>query len=132
MDYRNILAAGFLLLCGAVFVHSLSSANAFPAGPNVSMGSNPIDSFYLSNCNSAQLFTNNTQQDFIITDIVPDYGGWFILNQTAGGATSTVFKTPGSGQVALESGIKVGPGDSVACTQYHGYGGYISGYYTHT
>ena len=43
MDYRNILATGFLLLCGAVFVHSLKSANAFPQGPNVSMGSNPIE-----------------------------------------------------------------------------------------
>ena len=33
MDHRNILATGFLLLCGAVFVHSLKSANAsMPVG----------------------------------------------------------------------------------------------------
>ena len=46
MDYRTILATGFLLLCGAVFVHSLKSANAFPQGPNVSMGSNPVESIF--------------------------------------------------------------------------------------
>ena len=33
MDHRNILATGFLLLCGAVFAQSLKSANAsMPVG----------------------------------------------------------------------------------------------------
>ena len=73
MDYRNILATGFLLLCGAVFVQSLKSANAFPQGPNVSMGSNPIESIHgtitTSNTGNNTIYTNTSGLDFIVTNL---------------------------------------------------------------
>ena len=69
MDYRNILATGFLLLCGAVFVQSLKSANAFPQGPNVSMGSNPIES-WAGEWSSGYHTVGTVSQDFIITDFI--------------------------------------------------------------
>ena len=87
MDFRNILAAGFLLLCGAVFVQSLSSANAsMPVGmqhgqfpyqhfsecdlPNAAIGSSN------GNCSYSQtegswtaypLFTVPSDRIFIVT-----------------------------------------------------------------
>ena len=69
MDYRNILATGFLLLCGSVFVHSLNSANAFPRGVNSSLGSNPKVSFYDANTNSSPIGLEPTQ-DFIMTTLI--------------------------------------------------------------
>jgi hypothetical protein len=72
MDYRNILATGFLLLCGAVFVQSLKSANAFPQGPNVSMGSNPIENFY-GIANSTPINLDPTR-DFVVTTLISDVG----------------------------------------------------------
>ena len=69
MDYRNILATGFLILCGAVFIHSLKSANAFPQGPNVSMGSNPIES-WSGEWGNGYHTVDTVSGDFIITDFI--------------------------------------------------------------
>jgi hypothetical protein len=90
MDYRNILATGFLLLCGAVFVYSLKSANAFPQGANVSMGSNPLFSFggTVSN-NTTTLFTAPSDQIMVVTDI--------LLSMTQDSCKSTVSFTTTSG-----------------------------------
>ena len=128
MDYRNILATGFLLLCGAVFVHSLKSANAFPQGPNVSMGSNPIENFY-SNCNNQTMYTNNTSQTFIITDVihgVSNYGVELNINGIA------AYKSVDNGHGHFISGLRVEPSESVICySASNVYGATISGYYTH-
>ena len=45
MDYRNILAVGFVILCATIFVRTLNSANALPQGPNISLATNPYKSF---------------------------------------------------------------------------------------
>jgi len=124
MDYRNILSLGFVLLAGSVFVHSLKAANAFPSGPNVSLGSNPIEHGY-GNCNnSSVLFTNNSVNDLIITDITIKYTGYehtlYIDGVTAWSST---------GNFNFISGLKINPASVVTCS-----GSYtmtISGYYTH-
>jgi len=69
MDYRSLFGIGFIIMATGYLFRSLQPANAYPTGPNVSMGSNPIDAFYVSCSQSepAVLSTNNTV--FIITDI---------------------------------------------------------------
>jgi len=128
MDYRNILATGFLLLCGAVFVHSLKSANAFPQGPNVSMGSNPIDNGY-GNCNASDIiFQNNSSQDFILTDISKYYDsqqGDTYLRLDGQNFWASV------GNFNFHSGLRVPPGSSLTCTSQSNLPMTISGYYTH-
>ena len=128
MDYRNILATGFLLLCGAVFVHSLKSANAFPQGPNVSMGSNPVD-FASENCSGGNitLFTNTSSQPFIMTDIQlqrPEASQYIRLNGAKIFATNYGYTSIYN----YDTGIKVEPGDVLTCGGYHMT---ITGYYAH-
>lgn len=64
MDYRNILASGFVILCGAVLIQSFKSANALPQGPNINLGYNPIENYY---GNSSSIGPINFQNDFIVT-----------------------------------------------------------------
>ena len=131
MDHRTILAFAAVVFSSAIFIFSLKSANALPQGTNVSLGANPIDSAYQSSCNNSVLFTNNTQQDFIITDIINDYSGWVELRKNDGGVYTKIFKIQGNGEASLTSGITIGPGVSVDCQHYSGRGVFISGFYAH-
>lgn len=131
MNHRTILALAAVILSSAVFVFSLNSANALPQGANVSFGANPIDSAYLSSCNNTVLFTNNTQNDFIITDIINDYSGWVELRKNDGGVYTKIFKIQGNGEASLTSGITIAPGVVVDCSHYSGRGVFISGFYAH-
>ena len=127
MDYRNILATGFLLLCGAVFVHSLKSANAFPQGPNISMGTNPIENFYDSCLNYSALYTNNSTQTFVITDVVHgayNYTAYLRID------SNLIYKSDIPNGYNFVSGLKVEPGETVEC-DITGRGMTISGYYAH-
>jgi len=146
MDYRNILATGFLLLCGAVFVHSLKSANAFPQGPNVSMGSNPIESWAGVTPGSSTWITIDTMQnDFIITDIFAHTHASDCNVALATQNTNSTTPLLYSGRVVInhnwayqlensfKSGIKIEAGETLYL--YHSCQGglryNISGYYTH-
>ena len=128
MDYRNILATGFLLLCGAVFVHSLNSANALPT-PQVSLGSNPYGSLKTSTCSTSTIqFTNNTSQPFMITDVFGLNSGVTIY---INGATTVYFHVTTnmtSPHFRLESPIVVPPGGTLSCS---GSNFSATGYYAH-
>ena len=146
MDYRNILATGFLLLCGAVFVQSLKSANAFPQGPNVSMGSNPIES-WSGQIGSDGWYTLDTfQDDFIITDFSisgQSYCNFQLHNSQSSTANSAIasgyfYQSSGQGQSSYShrfaSGMKIPAGTTVYMyvNRHSSYCHYnISGYYTH-
>ena len=45
MDYRNIITFATVLFATGYLVRSFQPANAFPQRPNISMGSNPIESW---------------------------------------------------------------------------------------
>ena len=149
MDYRNILATGFLLLCGAVFVQSLKSANAFPQGPNVSMGSNPIESMY-GRVNTASgnqdIFTNNSTHTFIVNTLIAGYGSNScqptINNSSQNGLSHLQIFNPRStgGENAFTNGdakLRIEPGDTIQIMTsgntaiYYFCDYYFDGYYTH-
>ena len=127
MKPQTLLSFGFLLLCASVLIDSLQTASAYPKGPNVSTGSNPISSFNASCSSWDNLYTNNTTQTFIITDVVQTYPG-----------SSDVGALKINGQHIYESrdnhrfisGLPVQPGESVQCYN-NGNRITISGYYTH-
>jgi hypothetical protein len=134
MDYRNILATGFLLLCGAVFVHSLKSANAFPQGPNVSMGSNPIENFYGNTTNPNIAIQN----DFVITTVLSNNDNCRlsidsnIVNNGTGDSNPLYYRWTYPSNSPFTTGsasLKVGAGSTLSLTNCSSY--YISGYYTH-
>ena len=71
MDYRNLFGIAAIILSGAVFIHSLKSANAFPQGPNVSIGSNPLFSFGGTVSNgTTTVFAAPSDQMMIVTDLI--------------------------------------------------------------
>lgn len=129
MDYRNILALACLVLSFGYTWNSIQSANAFPAGPNVSMGSNPIDQAY-KYCNgssNASILSNSTNQSFIVTDIVVTGGTAEIL------IDGSVIMSVSSDHVALQTGLRIDGGSTIACTDAGSYPRVtIVGYYTHT
>ena len=151
MDYRTILATGFLLLCGAVFVQSLNSANAFPQGPNVSMGSNPIESWAGRISGTTQTLLTTTSSPFIISDIIltmtnhncvstvtlknsaGDDVGSFKMRGWVDPYSNDAAHTPQVIQHAFTSGIRINSSDQLDisesgnCSAHYN----ISGYYTH-
>ena len=70
-DYRLIFAYSTFIFAISFLFHSITTANAYPDGVNISMGSNPNFSFYSQNCsNNETVTTVPADQVLIITDIV--------------------------------------------------------------
>ena len=72
MDHRKLYGVAAILLSGAVFVHSLKTANAVPQGPNVSMGTNPIVNFRgsVTGYSGDIITTVPSDQSLIVTTIL--------------------------------------------------------------
>lgn len=126
MNHKTILSLGFLLLCASVLVDSLQNANAYPHGPNVSMGSNPIDNYSASCSSWDTLYTNNTTQTFIITDVVLTYPGSNVAILRVNG--QRIYESRDN--YGFNSGLKIEPGETIDCVN-SGNIITISGYYTH-
>ena len=126
MNPKTVLSFGCLLLCASVFINSTQTAFAFSQSPNISLGSNPIASFNASCNNWDTLYSNNTSQTFIITDVVQSYPGSYVGALQVNG--QYIYESRDNHQFI--SGLRIQPGESVQC--YHnGYRMTISGYYTH-
>ena len=128
MDHRTLFGIAAIILSSAVFVHSFNAANAFPQGPNVSMGNNPIASFHVSCSQSNPTVLSTTSELFIITDILVSDGystggidlqlngaNWYSLGENV--------------QMAMQSGIPVPLNSTLSCYTYYGRNLVLSGYY---
>lgn len=128
MNYRNMLAFAVLVFSAGYTWSSIQTAGAFPAGPNVSLGSNPIDQAY-KYCNgsiNATVLSNTTSQTFIVTDIVVTGGTAEIL------IDGNVIMLANS-HIALNTGLRVDGGTTISCTDVGNYPRVtVVGYYTHT
>lgn len=127
MDYRNLFGTAAIILSCAVLIQSLNSANAFPQGANVSMGSNPIDQTMIA-CNGNESWTNNTNSTFIITDLIV-YGQSYVINLYID--NNMIVKWVGNSEFNMNSGIKVNPGQVITCDGQTNRYFTISGYYAH-
>ena len=128
MDYRNIFGLGFVIFSLGYFVRSFSPAIAGPNGPNVSMGSNPIASFYVSCSQSTPTILSTTSELFIITDILVSDG------YSTGGIdlklnSSNWFSLGENVQMAMQSGIPMPLNSTLSCYSYYGRDLILSGYY---
>ena len=70
---RNLFGIAAVISSVGFLIWSIGQATAFPQGPNVSLGSNPLESFYGSivgqTASEVQVFSNTSGQDFIITSL---------------------------------------------------------------
>ena len=118
-------SVGCHILSGAVFVHSLSSANAFPQGSNISLGSNPIASWSGQIGNDGWYTLDTFQDDFIITDLSisgTDYYDQLHTQQSNAYITSGVLQVEifinivarvRAHILIFASGMKIQPGTTV-------------------
>ena len=136
MDYRNIFGIAAVIFATGYLVRSFQPANAFPQGPNVSMGSNPIFSRSANGYSNVTVFTNNTSNLAIVTDITIT-GAWnysctATFTATGGDLYKLSNSQTGSTSISLKSGLKVpAGGDLVMDGNSRCASGSISGYYTH-
>jgi hypothetical protein len=129
MDHRNLFGMAAIILSSAAFVHSLNSANALAQGPNVSLGSNPIE-HHNSNCNTS-FYTNNSSNTFVITDIIFYYSSG-ASSISVSGQTVFIMNSYTAGVNSMQSGIKVEPGETVNCSGGSNNNNVtLSGYYAH-
>ena len=123
-----LLSSAVLIVSIGYAVQSLQQANAYPQGPNVGMGNNPIEAFSFMCMNSTpQAFTTGNEL-FIITDVVVADGGstehaMLKLN----GIDWIPF--PESSVQSLNSGYPIPPNSTLSCYAYYSKRVAISGYY---
>ena len=135
--FQNIHLFGVAAVISSValLIHSLQPANA-TSGPNVSLGSNPIQHYYQScdNQTNAVIFTNSSTSDFVITDIYNYYGT--VVLHIDGNVATLIHHHPssnsGQAHIPFVSGLRVPSGSTLTCTDDGDAPRItISGYYAH-
>ena len=116
--HKNILSFSVLITSIALLISSIGTSFAYPQGPNISTGSNPIVSF---NCSNSYTVPSNS--DYIITDFIGAYSSPYIYFN---GANSIYLDFPGNS--TLMTGYRVPSGTVITCASG---GVHISGYLVH-
>ena len=107
-DYKVLFGYAAILLSIGFVIRSIAFAYAFPSGPNVSMGSNPIENIYGNKSGGGShpasfdtIWTNNSEYDLIVTTMITDDDDCgFGVNGSSLGVYYRVFHTHFSGQSA--------------------------------
>ncbi len=125
---QTLIGLALLIASAGYAYQSLQHANAYPQGPNVGVGSNPIEAFSFTCTNSSpQAFTTGNEL-FIITDVVVADGG---------STEHAMLKLNGSDWIpfpensvqSLNSGYPVPANSILSCYAYYAKRVAISGYY---
>ena len=114
--YKTILAFSALISSVALLIFAMGNSFAYPQGPNISLGSNPIVSF---SCNSTA-YVVPANNDYVITDFIGVYSGPYIYLD----GVNTMYLSQ-SGNFGLTTGWKVPSGTAITC---NGGNVYLSGY----
>ena len=116
--HKNILSFSVLIASISLLISSIGDSFAYPHGPNISTGSNPIVSF---NCSSSYTVPSNS--DYIITDFIGVYGSPYVYFN---GGNSIYLNV--SGNSTLMTGYRVPSGTVITCSSGSVH---ISGYLVH-
>jgi len=123
-----ILSTAVLIASVGYGYQSLQQASAYPQGPNVGMGSNPIEAFsFLCNGSTPQAFTTGNEL-FIITDVI-------VADGSSAGTAMLILDGndwlpfPEMSVQSFNSGYPVPPNSTVTCYSYYSKRMAISGYY---
>jgi len=118
--HKLIFSISSLIFALGFFISSIGDSFAYPQGPNISMGSNPIISFQ---CGSSG-YTVPNGQDFIITDFIgaSSYPSIYVDGLSA-------MYIGFNGNSSLNTGWKIAAGSTVSCVSGTVY---LSGYLTHS
>ena len=123
-----LLSSAILIASLGYSYKSLQSANAYPQGPNVGMGSNPIEAYsFQCNSSSPQAFTTGNEL-FIITDVVVADGGASEHAMLKLNGTDWI-PFPEASVQSLNSGYPFPANSTLSCYAYYSKRVAISGYY---
>lgn len=123
-----ILSTACLLFAGTYAYQSLQQANAYPQGPNVGLGANPIEAFsFMCNSSIPQAFSTGNEL-FIITDVVVADGGSTEHAMLKLNGTDWI-PFPEASVQSLNSGYPVPPNSTLSCYAYYSKRVAVSGYY---
>jgi hypothetical protein len=141
-DYRVLFGYAAILLSIGFVIRSITFAYAYPTGPNVSMGSNPIENFYgfdgISGQSNNTIFTSTSL--FIITQFLSNNNDWCGLQidgqsvfnhyNNSLGLERTNSYSSFKGTIVVSAGSTVSiknlhPSSQMNCAYY------LEGYYTH-
>ena len=141
---RHYFGLSTLLASVALLIWSIGETFAFPQGPNVSMGSNPIVTIQCASGQAAIPSYPNIDNpyvvpsgyDYIVTD-VGIYGNstFTVINVDDGSGYKALYSAAGQASgdrelgFSFNTGMKIMSGHSVYC--YHSQTAIISGYLVH-
>lgn len=114
---NTLFGIASILFALAALIYSIGDSFAYPQGPNVSLGSNPIVSI---DCNGGYTVPNNA--DLIVTDFI-GVGGYPTMRLNGVNVLSLT-----DGTHNLTTGWRIPGGSAISC--YSG-GAYLTGYLTH-
>ena len=115
---QHFLGVASIIFALACLIWSIGDTFAYPQGPNVSMGSNPVVSF---SCNSGYTVPSGT--DLIITDFIGVSSYPYLQ------VNGTTVLSLSDGTHNLTTGWKITSGGTISC--YSG-DAYLTGYLTHS
>ena len=117
---RRLFGIAAIIASIAYLISSIGNSFAYPQGPNVSLGSNPIVSFYCASGNVA--YTVPSGQSLVITDFI-GVSNYPYFTLSTGESLNMV-----DGTYSSRTGYKLTGGTSITC----GSGSMVvSGYLTH-
>ena len=132
MDTRaqQLLSTAAVIVATGYLFQSLSSADAYPQGPNVSRGTNPVEAFSVTCNTSTPTLLTTGNEKFIITDVVVANGGssedvTMYLNG------SEWVRFPETSMQSFNSGFPVPSNSTLTCYAYYSKRTIITGYYAH-
>ena len=128
-QFSQVLLSISLLIASIGYAfQSLQSADAYPQGPNVGMGINPIQAFsFMCSNSSPQAFTTGNEL-FIITDVVVADGGSTEHAMLKLNGTDWI-PFPEASVQSLNSGYPIPANSILSCYAYYSKRVAISGYY---
>ena len=130
---RSLFGISTLIASVALLVWSIGDTFAYPQGPSVSLGANPIVTISCSASVGHPDYPNTNNKyvvpqgvDFIVTDIATSHGtqGLAIIINSHTMFADYRYSTNMGGYPRLTSGLKIVSGHEVYCTG----AGFLSGY----
>ena len=122
---RHYFGLSTLLASVALLIWSIGETFAFPQGPHVSMGSNPILSF---DCATNTSYTVPSNSTFIVTDMSAYFNSYNSqLQLKADGVTRWSMRGSNHESEHFTSGVRFDSNEVINCSGF----GYVSGYLAH-
>ena len=135
---RHLIGISAILASLAILVWSIGETFAYPQGPNVSYGSNPVFTRSATGNSNVTLFTNNTNSVAIITDLTVtgpyNYACTALFSVTNNNDSYRLRNHHiGSTSISLQAGLPVPAGESLIMNGNTSYceSSSVSGYYAH-